>query len=128
MEMKGFVDGGVEGTFMGTGFLTENYKFVTCAHNIRQLYDKKAKKSVDLTATQIKLYFGLSDTLTNREPDVILCEEDINRFYIPEAYRPTNPDDFASIDLSSFKNDLPSQHFYLGAFSKTHHELCGKRK
>ena len=142
MEMEGFVHDGKRTKCMGTGVLAENYKFLTCAHNIRQLFDYvtrsnypgKIENKLDpfLTATQIRLYFGMSDNIETCEPDVILNEEDIKHFHIPEAYTygngPTNPDDFASIDLSRFKDDLPSKHFYLGDFSNSHHELCGKKK
>ena len=119
-----------------TGFLTEGYKFLTCAHCIRKLSEANKVLHPFWTPTEIKLYVGLSGNIANKVPNVILTEEDIRKFYIPARYSISNgshyshgvvsPYDFAFIDLSRFKDHLPTQHFYIDDFSNVNHEICGK--
>jgi len=128
--------------FRGTGFLTTDCKFYTCAHNIKDLEDRSIKHIFTLawnrltgarknseqnsfvrnggrTATSVTLYFGQNTIIPLKGDD----------FTIPGGYEPMNAFDIASADLSSYKDKLPEKCFnidFSDSFSdNTMYRICG---
>ena len=126
-----------EDSFAGTGFLADQYLFITCAHNVRD-EDRKAARTV-------KLLFGLNgpdDYDTKKK----LCFHGQD-FHVPKKYKSgTDKNDFAFLNLRDYyeektKNgitldwklsDLPTDTFQTCRIPDEHGPLksiftiCGK--
>ena len=103
--------------YAGTGFLTDDYIFITAAHNVREDREK--------SVAEIKIYFALDgDTNWAKGKPIELHGRD---FTVPEAYlKSTDFCDIAWIDLKKYiadktakkaklswsLSDLPKSFFY----------------
>ena len=110
-------------SFVGTGFLTSGFRFVTAAHNILDLHEGAG------WADKVKLYFGFNETANLQSKTCI--ELNGNDFTIPPNHRKaTDEYDFAWCDLKAHWNKLPSQYFTidecLSLSSTPNYAICGE--
>ena len=123
--------------FAGTGFLTDDYIFITAAHNVRE---DRLKNVAEIT-----IYFGLDgDTNWDNVKPIRLHGKD---FTVPDSYwKPTDFCDIAWIDLRKYAatksaenitlkwsiNDLPTAFFHKCKIPDEHgvikgnFNICGK--
>ena len=94
-------------TWVGTGFLTDGYIFITAAHNIRDDNNKNARS--------LEIRFGLNgDSNWSKEKVFKLEGKDFN---IPQSYKKMNgihPCDIAWINMKQYFDQKTAQGSELG--------------
>ena len=122
-----------KGGYAGTGFLCENYLFITCAHNVRNDFLQPAKT--------VTITFGLNGEKDYSKKKQIFLEGD--DFTVPENYKSkTDYCDIAWVNLKQYHKqsnsirwalaDLPNESFMTCSIPKKDGKLdkdlslCGK--
>jgi hypothetical protein len=109
--------------FIGTGFLSSGFRFITAAHNIRDLRTGLG------WADKVQLYFGLNTRSSLKSEE---CIELKGRHFTihPNHKKATDEFDFAWCNLGDHWKILPSEHFSidesLTISSRPSYRICGK--